>query len=80
MLRLFVLPSEEFKIGLRFCLNLLDPLGQPTVGIIVFAPVVRLSSLLKTKKQKTVLATGETMGLAEWIIDDTCLVQCLKMG
>ena len=22
-------------------------------------------------------ATGETVGLAEWIIDDTCLVFCL---
>ena len=28
----------------------------------------------KTKQQKTMVATGETVGLAEWIIDDTCLV------
>ena len=23
-----------------------------------------------------IFTTGETVGLAEWIIDDTCLVQC----
>ena len=51
------------------------------VGIIVFAHVVlpslRPSPLFKsrkTKQQKTMFATGVTMGLAEWIIDDTCLV------
>ena len=60
--------------------NLIDPLGQPTVTagnvIIVFANVVRPSPLLKsskTKQQKTMVATGETVGLAVWIIDDTCL-------
>ena len=38
---------------------------------------VRTSPLFKfskTKQQKTMFATGETVGLAEWIIDDTCLV------
>ena len=64
----------------------LDPVGQPKVtqvGIIVIAhvvlPYVRPSALFKsrkTKQQKTMFATGVTMGLAEWIIDDTCLV-CL---
>ena len=29
----------------------------------------------KTKQQKTMLATGVTMGLGEWIIGDTCLVK-----
>ena len=28
----------------------------------------------KQNKQKTMFATGETVGLAEWIIDETCLV------
>ena len=28
----------------------------------------------KTKQQKTMFATGVTMDPAEWIIDDTCLV------
>ena len=28
----------------------------------------------KAKQQKTMFSTGMTMGLAEWIIDDTCLV------
>ena len=30
--------------------------------------------LAKQNKVKTMFATGETVGLAEWIIDDTCLV------
>ena len=28
----------------------------------------------KTKQQKTMFATGVTVGLAKWIIDNTCLV------
>ena len=28
----------------------------------------------KTKQSEKKIATGETEGLAEWIIDDTCLV------
>ena len=32
------------------------------------------SNVEKTTQQKTMIATGVTMGLAEWIIDDTCLV------
>ena len=51
------------------------------VGIIVFAHVVRTSvrpsplfKFRKTKQQKTMFATGVTVGLAEWIVDDTCLV------
>ena len=46
------------------------------VGIIVFAHVVRPSPLFKsrkTKQRRTMFAIGVTMGLAEWIIDDTCL-------
>ena len=53
-----------------------NPKSRP-VGIIVFAHVVRPSKhfkSIKTKQQKTMFATGVTMGLAEWIIDDTCLV------
>ena len=45
--------------------------------IIVFAHVVRSSPLFKTKRissEETMFATGKTIGLAEWIIDDTCLV------
>ena len=50
------------------------------VGIIVFTHVIRPSPLFKprkTKQQKTMFATDLTMGLAEWIIDDTCLVSLL---
>ena len=44
---------------------------------IVFAYVVRLSvrpHFTNLEKQNTMFATGVTMGLAEWIIDDTYLV------
>ena len=57
-----------------------NPKSRP-VGIIVFAHVVcssvRPSPLFKSRKtklQKTMFSTGVTMGLAEWIIADTCLV------
>ena len=55
-----------------------NPQSRP-VGIIVFAYVVRPSvptfqNLAKQNKVKTMFATGKTVGLAEWIIDDTCLV------
>ena len=45
-----------------------------SVGIIVFAHVVRPSPLFKSrniKQQKTMFATGEIVDLAEWLIDDT---------
>ena len=32
----------------------------------------------KTKQQKTMFTTGVTIGVAEWIIDDTCLVQTIS--
>ena len=60
-----------------------DPLGQPKVTagsdrcFCTCCPSVRPSLLFKsrkTKQQKTMFATSLTMGLAEWIIDDTCLV------
>ena len=63
-----------------FFIHSANPKSRP-VGIIVFAhvvrPSVRPSTLFKsskTKQQKTMFATGVTMGLAELIIDDTCLV------
>ena len=60
-----------------------DPLGQPTVTAgrdhcfrTCCPPSVRphFLNLEKPNKQKTMFATGVTMGLAEWIIDDTCPV------
>ena len=64
-----------------------DPLGQFTVTAvgIIFSHMlsVRPSPLFKcskTKQQTTMVATGETVGLAEWIIDDTCFVLLLKSG
>ena len=56
-----------------------DPQLWPVV-IIVFAPVVRPSPIFKNLgkqnefQAKTMFSTGETVGLAEWIIDDSCLV------
>ena len=61
----------------------IDPLGQPKVTggrdhfFRTCCPSVCPSPLFKsskTKQQKTMFATGVTMGLAEWIIDDSCLV------
>ena len=56
-----------------------DPLGQPTVTagrdncFCTCCPSV-LFKTSKTKQQKAMVTTDETVGLAEWIIDDTCLV------
>ena len=54
-----------------------DP-QSPPLGIIVFSHVVRqfvtFQNLAKQNKVKTMFATGEIVGLAKWIIDDTCLV------
>ena len=59
-----------------------DPLGQPKATACrdhcfrTCCLSVRPSPHFKsreTKQQKTMLATGVTMGLAEWIIDDSCL-------
>ena len=64
---------------------LIHPQSRP-VGIIIFAHVVRPSvptfKSSKTKEQKTIVAIGRAVGLAEWIIDDTCLVICFvwKVG
>ena len=56
----------------------IDPLGRPTIPagsdhyFGTCCPYVRLSPLFKSSK--TTENTVETVGLAEWIIDDTCLV------
>ena len=67
----------------------IDPLGRPTItagsdnSSHTCCPSVRPSYVSSTvqnlSKQnkfqvKTMFTTGETRGLAEWIIDDTCLV------
>ena len=66
----------QFKMLLYQLIHSANPKSRP-VGINVFAHVVRPSPLFKsrkTKQQKTMFATGVTMGLAEWIINDTCLL------
>ena len=63
----------------------IDPLGRSTVTAgkdhcfctcrtSVRTSVPTFQNLAKQNKAKTMFATGETMGLAEWIVDDTCLV------
>ena len=66
----------------------IDPLGQPRVTAgsdhcfhtccPSICPYVRphFSKLLKQNnfQEKTMFTTGKTVGLAEWIIDYTCLV------
>ena len=65
----------------------IDPLGQPKVTawrdrcFCTYRPSVRPSLLSKSRKtkqkenkKKTMLANGETVGLAEWIIDDIFII------
>ena len=62
----------------------IDPFGQPTVTAgkdlcfptccTFVRPSVPLSKSSNQNKVKTMFATGETVGLANWIIHDTCLV------
>ena len=61
-----------------------DPLGRPTVmngSDHCFARVVRPSvrPFLSKQNKAQVIATGETVSLAEWIIDDTCLFYLLSL-
>ena len=71
----------------RICHHI-DPRGRPLIkadsdhcfgSLFWHKSSVRPSPLFKFKQNKfqaeTMFATGETMGLAEWIIDDTCLVK-----
>ena len=53
-----------------------DPRGRPTVtaGSDHCFCTCRHFSKQNKFKAKTMFATGETVGQAEWIIDDTCLV------
>ena len=53
---------------LLFLIHEADPQSLPIV-IVVFAHVVRPS--VHKFQVKTMFATSETLGLAEWIIDDT---------
>ena len=59
---------------MKVSLSEIDPLGQPTLTR-TYRPFVRQSTfqnLAKQNKVKKMFATGETVGLAEWIIGDTC--------
>ena len=61
-----------------FLIHEVDPQSR-TVVIIVFAHVVRSSVRPHYSKQtkflaQAMFATGETVGQAEWIIDNTCLL------
>ena len=63
--------------------SIIDPRGRPTVTVgsdhCIIVIIVRTSVRPHFSKQnrfqaKTMFTTGEIVGLAEWIIDDTCLV------
>ena len=61
-----------------FLIHEADPQSRPVV--IIVSAHVRPSPLFTKRNKlqaKTMFATGETVGLAEWIIDDTCLVSYL---
>ena len=60
-----------------------DPLGRSTITVggdhclhTCYPSVPTFQNLAKQNKfqAKTMFTTGEIVGLAEWIIDDTCLV------
>ena len=62
-------------------MKFVDPRGRPTVTadsdhcFCTCSPSVCPHFSKQNKVQvKTMIATGETLGLAKWIIDDTCLV------
>ena len=68
---------QDVKVNVEF----IDPLGLPTVTagsdhcFRTCCPSARPSKSRKKHKQsENNVATSETMGLAGWIIDDTCLV------
>ena len=67
-------------LKVSFSFSLIDPLGWPTVTasrdncFCTCRPSVTFHNLAKQNKAKTMFPTGETVGLAEWIIDDTCLI------
>ena len=77
---IFIFAISMCSVGfLVLCLPI-DPLGLPTVTAGSdhwFANVVRpsvRSHFFKIFTLKTMVTTGKTVGLAEWIIDDTCHV------
>ena len=59
-------------------LSTIDPLGRPIGSDHCFRTLMSLlfKNLAQQNKfqAKTTLATGETVGLAEWIMDDTLLL------
>ena len=68
---------QQYNDG-YFLIHEPDPQSLPVV-IIVFAHVVRTSVRPHFSKQnkfqgKTIITTGETVNLAQWIIADACLV------
>ena len=75
------IPPAHYKKKNRILIHSANPQSRLIV-ISIFAHAVRLyvrlsitfQNLAKQNKFKTMFATGETVGLAEWIIDDTCLV------
>ena len=66
----------SFVLHLRY----FDPLGRLKVMagrdhcFFTCPSVPTFQNLTKQSKVKAMYATGETVGLAEWIIDDTCAI------
>ena len=59
----------------KYYFDVVDPHGRPTVTAGIDHCFRIYTHFSQNKFQaKTMFATGETVGLAEWIIDDTCLV------
>ena len=68
--------SNTLRLRQVSLMNLSVRRTVPPVVIFVFAHVVRPHFSKQNKiRAKTMFAIGETVALAEWIIDDTCLVK-----
>ena len=68
------LNKNNLLLYVLFVIHMADPQLRPVV-IIVFAHVARPYVRPQfSKSSKTMLVTGDTVDMAEWIIDDPCLV------
>ena len=66
------LKNRKFKLLIPSANTKSRPVGSMFSHMLSVRPSALFKSR-KTKQQKTMFATGVTMGLAEWIIDDTCI-------
>ena len=75
------MPAYRIQPKLSFLLiHSANPQSWPGFAHVVRPSVPTFQNLVKQNKAKTMVATGETVGLAEWFIDDTCPVFLYFVG